>query len=104
MQLSPQQLAFRQKLQDEPQTNIILVAVAGSGKTTSMIGNLDVLQGSTAAMAFNKKISVEWEAKISKLPPMVRLNVEVGTVHSFGFRAWKQGGMKSRVEAASQLC
>lgn len=98
MQLSPQQLAFRQKLIDEPLANIILVAVAGSGKTSSLIGNLEVLKGSTAAMAFNKKISVEWEAKISKLPPIVRLSVDVGTVHSFGFRAWKAAGHKSRVE------
>jgi len=98
VQLSPQQAAFRQRLIDEPHTNIILVAVAGSGKTTSMIGNLDVMKGSTAAMAFNKKISVEWEAKISKLPPLVRMNVDVGTVHSFGFRAWKAAGNKSRVE------
>ena len=98
MKLSPQQQAFRDQLIAAPEQSILLVAVAGSGKTTSLIGNLDVMKGSTAAMAFNKKISVEWESKISKLPPAVRLNVEVGTVHSFGFRAWKAAGNKSRVE------
>lgn len=97
MQRSPQQQAFRDKLQTSS-SSIVLIAVAGSGKTTSLIDNLDVMKGSTVLMAFNKKIAVELEERVSKLPPAVRLNTQIGTVHSLGFRAWKQAGYNSRVE------
>lgn len=98
MKPSPQQLAFREQLQNNPSQSVVLIAVAGSGKTTSLVNNLDVMKGSTCLMAFNKKIAVELEERVAKLPPMVRLNTNVGTVHSLGFRAWKQAGYKSRVE------
>lgn len=98
MQLSPQQLDFRNKLKNEPHQSIILIAVAGSGKTTSLVGNLDVMQGSVCLMAFNKKIATELEERVAKLAPMVRLNTTIGTVHSLGFRAWKAAGYKSRVD------
>lgn len=97
MQLSPQQQAFREELQNSS-SSIVLIAVAGSGKTTSLINNLDVMKGSVCLMAFNKKIAVELEERVSKLAPMVRLNTTIGTVHSLGFRAWKAAGNKSRVE------
>jgi DNA helicase-2/ATP-dependent DNA helicase PcrA len=98
MPRSPEQQAFRDMLEAQPTQSIILNAVAGSGKTTTLIDSLDVMKGSTCLMAFNKKIAVELEERISKLSPMVRLNTAVGTVHSLGFRAWKQAGNKSRVE------
>jgi DNA helicase-2/ATP-dependent DNA helicase PcrA len=96
---SPQQLAFRNTLQSQPHQSILLVAVAGSGKTTTLIDNLDVMQGATALMAFNKKIVTELEARVAKLSPTVRINTTVATAHSFGFQAWKRSGFpKSRVE------
>lgn len=98
MQRSPQQQAFRDQLVKDPSQSILLNAVAGSGKTTTLIDSLEVMKGSVCLMAFNKKIAVELEERISKLSPMVRLNTTVGTVHSLGFRAWKQAGNKSRVE------
>lgn len=98
MKLSPQQQAFRDQLERDPSQSIVLNAVAGSGKTSTLIASLDVMKGSTVLLAFNKKIVVELEAKVSKLAPAVRLNTTIGTAHSLAFRAWKASGAKSRVE------
>lgn len=95
---SPEQAAFRKQLIDRPEESVLLEAVAGSGKTTTLVDNLDVMKGSTLLMAFNKKISLELEERIAKCQPLVRMNTTVGTVHSVGLRAWKAAGFKSRVQ------
>lgn len=95
---SPQQAAFRQQLIERPDQSVLLVAVAGSGKTTTLINNLDVMKGSTALLAFNKEIVTELELRVAKLSPMVRLNTVVKTAHAFGLAAWKASGATSRVE------
>lgn len=96
---SPQQLDFRNKLINEPHQSILLVAVAGSGKTTTLVNNLEVMKGNTALLAFNKKIVTELEERVAKLAPAVRLNTTVATAHAFGARAWRQSGFpKARVE------
>jgi len=94
---SPQQLAFREALISS-NISIILNSVAGSGKTTSLIGNLDVLHGDTAVMAFNKKIADEVKLRISRLDGMTQLKTQAGTAHSFGFGIYKDSGIKPRVE------
>lgn len=68
-------------------------AVAGAGKTTTLIRILQNVTGSVAFCAFNKAIAREIEYKIS---PMNLPNVKVGTVHSFGFGAIRRS--ISRVE------
>lgn len=95
---SPEQAAFRQQLLERPNESVLLVAVAGSGKTTTLIDNLDALKGSTTLMAFNKKIVTELEERVARLPATVRLNTSVATAHAIGNRAWKSSGARSRVE------
>jgi len=95
---SPQQVAYRAALL-ETTGSVQLEAVAGSGKTTTLVNNLDALSGETALIAFNKKIADELAARVSRLPAMVQLATKAGTAHSFGFGVYREGvGGKVRVD------
>jgi DNA helicase-2/ATP-dependent DNA helicase PcrA len=63
--------------------NIVIDALAGSGKTTllKILSNLIPADEKAAFSAFNKSIADELKEKISKP------NVEIGTMHSFGWKA-----------------
>lgn len=63
----------------------VIEAVAGAGKTTTLIGLLTRTTGPVAFMAYNKKIAEEIAVKVAPLGLNGR--VRVGTVHSFGFSA-----------------
>jgi len=73
-------------------TNIIISAVAGSGKTTTLIELLKVLPVSDPAsltpaavlfLAFNKSIAEELQRRVPR-------HVQCSTFHSLGFRALKR--------------
>jgi superfamily I DNA/RNA helicase len=78
----------------------VVIAVAGSGKTTTILSPLDDkrLAGKTVAMiAFNKSIAGEIKEKLAKRGiPSNR--VEAGTCHSFGLRAYSDGNGRPQVE------
>lgn len=78
-------------------TNANLIAVAGSGKTTTLIEICKLLQGSTAFCAFNKKIADEVGYKLKMAG--VGNHVRAATFHSFGFQAWRQVAPRVRVDA-----
>lgn len=62
----------------------VLEAVAGSGKTTTLIHGLSLMSGTVFFGAYNKKIAEEIKSK-------VRLaNVTVSTMHAAGFAAWRK--------------
>lgn len=63
-------------------------AVAGAGKTTTLIALLQETNGNVAFAAYNKKIAREIEAKVAPLGLGNR--VRVGTFHSFGLAAWRR--------------
>ena len=72
--------------------NLIIEAVAGSGKTTTILEmileiNRLLPDARVALMAFNSKVSKELTARCAKLG--IR-NCTIGTVHKFGFDAFKQ--------------
>jgi len=95
---SPQQVAYRDALLNTT-GSIQLEAVAGSGKTTTLVANLDALQGDTALIAFNKKIADELAQRVSRLSAMVQLSTKAGTAHSFGFGVYREAvGGKVKVE------
>lgn len=81
---SPEQLAFRAAL-ESTKDNIILEAVAGSGKTTTIVwGTGFIPQGySVRFLAFNKNIQRELA---SRLPH----TVDCCTFHSVGYAAWRR--------------
>lgn len=99
IQRSPEQQAIRDYLLTNPSSSIIINAVAGSGKTWTLIDSLDAIgeTGSICLTAFNKKMAVELESRVSRLPPNIRMNCEVGTAHSLAFRGLKKAGFKPRV-------
>ena len=77
--------------------NAILTAVAGSGKTSTLIEVCKVLSGSVAFAAFNKKIADEIGRRL--LDAGVSKTTKASTFHSFGFQAWKRAAPKVIVEA-----
>lgn len=66
--------------------NAIVVAVAGSGKTTTLIDACEHMRGSVAMVAYNKKIAVEFQGRLEQRGLK---HVKGGTAHSFGFSAWR---------------
>lgn len=65
-------------------TNLMIQAVAGSGKTFTLLQLLMWLDGQVAFMAFSRDIRYEIEGKVEKIKDQLKCNVRVGTVHSFG--------------------
>lgn len=88
---SPQQ----QAVIDEVATtnnNLLIQAVAGSGKTSNLFGCLEVIPAdkTVAVCAYNKKISVEFENKLSAIKDRIKSRVFTGTVHKFGWASWRR--------------
>ena len=77
-------------------------AVAGAGKTTTLISALAETKGFVDFAAYNTKIAQEIKAKVGKLGLGDR--VHVGTFHSFGFQAWRKSypDVKAGTEAAKE--
>lgn len=85
---SPQQLAFLDWCQNGS-GSAVLEAVAGAGKTTTLIEGARRMQGQVAIMAYNKKISDEIKVKITAAG-MDWKKAQGGTAHSFGFSAYRK--------------
>lgn len=71
----------------------LVEAVAGSGKTTTLVAALELMSGRIAFGAYNKKIAEEIKARAPK-----RDGVYIGTMHSFGFKAWARATSNLQVE------
>lgn len=78
---------------EEGSGSAFVEAVAGSGKTTTLVEACHLMRGSVALAAFNKKIADEIKMKVGDSP------VRVGTFHSFGFGAWRRAASNVRVDA-----
>lgn len=66
----------------------VVEAVAGAGKTTTLVKLLSLTKGTVAFMAYNTKIVVDIKAKVDPLGLGNR--IRCGTVHSFGNSAiWR---------------
>ena len=64
----------------------VLDAVAGSGKTTTILAAAISMYGKTAMLAYNNKIGAELKSKLTDLD-VAWDKVKAGTVHSFGLNA-----------------
>lgn len=95
MKLSTQQFAAVKAIENS-KNSIILSAVAGSGKTSTLIEMLKATNGSVAFCAFNKAIAKEIEYKINQ--KNIDKDVKVGTVHSFGFGALRRAYSRINVD------
>lgn len=67
--------------------NLILIAVAGAGKTTTILNAAFLMQGAVAICAYNKKIADEIKLKLEGAGMPKR--IQAGTFHSFGLRNWR---------------
>ncbi len=95
---SPQQADFFRAL-ETGKGSIVLEAVAGAGKTTTVVEGVTRMKGSVAFVAFNKKIADELGERLKARGS----NAVAGTFHSFGFRAWRQVAKNVRVEEKKVL-
>jgi len=80
--------------------NALIEAVAGAGKTSTLLESLSYMKGTVAFAAYNKKIADEIDQKIGARLANGRINSysvqpTAGTFHSFGFRAWRQSARGS---------
>jgi superfamily I DNA/RNA helicase len=85
--LSPQQQAVMDFVSKTGKGNLMIVAVAGAGKTFTLMQLTKLLYGNVAFMAFSKNISLEIEDKVDAIRTLLRCRIEVGTVHRFGRKA-----------------
>jgi DNA helicase-2/ATP-dependent DNA helicase PcrA len=84
---SPQQSAFLKWI-EEGEGSCVLEAVAGAGKSTTIIEAARRIKGQSALVAFNKKIADELKLKLDKIG-LDWKKAQAGTVHSFGLKAYK---------------
>lgn len=91
---SIEQVAFLNWIEHEKGSSI-LEAVAGSGKTSSLIMALRYMKGSVFLGAFNKDIATELK---SRIPAADAWRIQAATMHSAGLMAIKRSGRKPRTE------
>jgi superfamily I DNA/RNA helicase len=92
--LSPQQAAAVAAVKNN-RGSIVVEAVAGAGKTSTLIRMLEVTKGSVAFCAFNKAIANEISYKVGD---KFGDRVKIGTVHSFGFGAIRRAVSRVKVD------
>lgn len=79
------------------QGSCVLEAVAGAGKTTTLLAAAEQMPGQIAIMAYNKKIAEEIKAKLAGRGVDWK-KCQAGTVHSFGFSAYRKARPVVKVE------
>lgn len=80
----------------------IVEAVAGAGKTTTLLEAVDRTGGGVAILAYNKKIADEIKEKLGKRGVDWK-TAEAGTVHSFGLRAFSKTFGKPEIDDRKTL-
>lgn len=78
------------------QGNGMIVAVAGAGKTTTLIEALSKMTGTVAFAAYNKRIADEIAAKVNAKGLSTRVSVK--TFHAFGFQVWRKRAPRTRID------
>ena len=63
-------------------------AVAGAGKTTTLIKASELMTGSVASAMYNKKNATEFQQKLQEAGISTNQH-RAGTFHSFGYSAWR---------------
>lgn len=98
MQPTPQQSAFIQALQSSA-SSLVLEAVAGSGKTTTMVQGANALPSTTSllACAFNKRIA-------DTLATVMPSHAVCKTMNAIGHKAWgKMAGKRLSLETSKNF-
>lgn len=100
---SPQQAAVFLEVQLGTD-NLLIEAVAGSGKTTTLAEVCKFIDGNAVFLAFNKKIATDIAAKLRSVGVEER-TVKASTFHAAGFAAWRHEapGVSVKNEKSEQL-
>jgi superfamily I DNA/RNA helicase len=93
---SPQQQAYFDWLA-EGKGNAVIIAVAGSGKTTTLIQGLPLMTGSVLFSAYNKAAAQELKDR-AQAERLDRPGLFIGTVHSACFNIWRRAHPKVVVD------
>src|SRR5436853_5085292 len=67
----------------------VLEAVAGAGKTFTILQSVKRIKGQVAILAYNKKIAEEIKGKLQNMGIDWK-KAQAGTVHSFGFNTYRK--------------
>lgn len=78
-------------------SSLILVAVAGAGKTTTVLDAACSMRPGVAICAYNRDIAIEIKGKLEARGVNFK-QAEAGTVHSFGFRAYRKAFPKAVID------
>lgn len=83
--------------------NILIEAVAGSGKSTVLFESMTLMQGYVDYAVYGKKNEIEAQAKIKRMREQGRIgtNIMAGTFHRFGWSAWRRVAPKAQIEGYS---
>lgn len=87
VQMSPQQETVAEWVKTGT-GNALVKAVAGSGKTFTLIQIIQLLTGKVAFVAYNKAIQVEIDMKVRALGRLA-CYAWVSTFHSLAFKSWR---------------
>jgi superfamily I DNA/RNA helicase len=91
---SPYQTAVFDFVRDAAAGSAVIRAVAGSGKTTTIVKALELIDPASKVLflAFNKKIATELQTRVPSY-------VKASTFHAAGFGAWRFGHRSCKVNA-----
>lgn len=92
---TPEQDAIIAFVRDDSR-NLMIEALAGAAKTSTLVALAPGLRGTTLCLAFNKKTAVEME---KRMPP----SVQCSTLNSLGHRVWAQHIGKKLLLSAGKL-
>lgn len=93
---SPQQAAFFNWARNGT-GSCVLEAVAGAGKSTTLLHSISLFRGQVALLAYNKKIADELKEKLAKAGHDWK-KAQAGTTHSFGFSAYRKAVPNVKVD------
>ena len=91
---SPQQAVFFDWIANDT-GSCVLEAVAGAGKTSTLIKALEMMNGTVFFGAYNKKIAQEIQCRA----PAGKAGLFISTMHAAGFSAWRRAAPKVAVVA-----
>lgn len=92
---TPEQQAIIDYATAHPALSLVVEALAGTGKTTTIIALLAHLRGTTLLAAFNKSIQTELQQRI---PAAMQIETQVTTVHALGLGILRKAGKKPKVD------
>lgn len=93
---SPQQAAFQEEAWNGV-SSIVLIAVAGAGKSTTIVQTVNRMRGSSVILAFGKKIASELKDKLKKLGIDWK-KAEASTCHAIALRNYRKTFPQVRVD------